>query len=345
MNATVGILAPMSEGQQQKKVILSGMQPTNDLTIGQYCGALRNWVELQHEYDSLFCVVDLHAITVRQEPAKLRKRTLDVAAMYMAAGIDPDVSTLFVQSHVPEHTQLAWVLTCMTGFGECSRMTQFKDKSAMHADNVNVGLFTYPILMAADILLYNADLVPVGEDQRQHLELTRNLAERFNFHYSPTFTVPEPFIPKVGAKIMSLQEPEKKMSKSDPNERATIFMVDTDEVILGKVKRAVTDSGTTIVYDEKRAGVANLMTLYSITTGKTMTEIEHEFAGLGYAEFKEAVGQAIVTFLRPVRERYTAIRTDEDALKATLKRGAEAARDRARKVLRKVYKKTGFVEF
>ncbi|MFN4907891.1 MAG: tryptophan--tRNA ligase [Bacteroidota bacterium] len=335
----------MSEGQQQKKVILSGMQPTNDLTIGQYCGALRNWVELQHEYDSLFCVVDLHAITVRQEPAKLRKRTLDVAAMYMAAGIDPDVSTLFVQSHVPEHTQLAWVLTCMTGFGECSRMTQFKDKSAMHADNVNVGLFTYPILMAADILLYNADLVPVGEDQRQHLELTRNLAERFNFHYSPTFTVPEPFIPKVGAKIMSLQEPEKKMSKSDPNERATIFMVDTDEAILGKVKRAVTDSGTTIVYDEKRPGVANLMTLYSITTGKTMQEIENEFAGLGYAEFKEAVGQAIVTFLRPVRERYTAIRSDEDALKATLKRGAEAARDRARKVLRKVYKKTGFVEF
>jgi tryptophanyl-tRNA synthetase len=345
MNATVGILAPMSEGQQQKKVILSGMQPTNDLTIGQYCGALRNWVELQHEYDSLFCVVDLHAITVRQEPAKLRKRTLDVAAMYMAAGIDPDVSTLFVQSHVPEHTQLAWVLTCMTGYGECSRMTQFKDKSAMHADNVNVGLFTYPILMAADILLYNADLVPVGEDQRQHLELTRNLAERFNFHYSPTFTVPEPFIPKVGAKIMSLQEPEKKMSKSDPNERATIFMVDSDEVILGKVKRAVTDSGTTIVFDEKRPGVANLMTLYSITTGKTMQEIENEFAGLGYAEFKEAVGQAIVTFLRPVRERYGTIRSDEDALKATLKRGAEAARERARRVLRKVYKKTGFVEF
>jgi tryptophanyl-tRNA synthetase len=345
MNATVGILAPMSEGQQQKKVILSGMQPTNDLTIGQYCGALRNWVELQHEYDSLFCVVDLHAITVRQEPAKLRKRTLDVAAMYMAAGIDPDVSTLFVQSHVPEHTQLAWVLTCMTGFGECSRMTQFKDKSAMHADNVNVGLFTYPILMAADILLYNADLVPVGEDQRQHLELTRNLAERFNFHYSPTFTVPEPFIPKVGAKIMSLQEPEKKMSKSDPNERATIFMVDTDEAILGKVKRAVTDSGTTIVFDEKRPGVANLMTLYSITTGKTMQEIENEFTGLGYAEFKEAVGQAIVTFLRPVRERYGTIRSDEDALKATLKRGAEAARERARRVLRKVYKKTGFVEF
>jgi tryptophanyl-tRNA synthetase len=223
-------------------------------------------------------------------------------------------------------------------------MTQFKDKSTMHADNVNVGLFTYPILMAADILLYNADLVPVGEDQRQHLELTRNLAERFNFHYSPTFTVPEPFIPKVGAKIMSLQEPDKKMSKSDPNERATIFMVDSDDAIRSKVKRAVTDSGTDIVYDEKRAGVANLMTLYSITTGRTMPEIEHEFSGLGYAEFKEAVGEAIVAFLRPVRERYTELRSDEDTLRATLRQGAEAARDRARKVLRKVYKKTGFVE-
>lgn len=344
MKATVGILPPMEDVKPMRKVILSGMQPTNDLTIGQYCGALRNWVELQHEYDSLFCVVDLHAITVRQEPAKLRRRTLDVAAMYMAAGIDPNVSTLFVQSHVPEHTQLTWVLTCLTGFGECSRMTQFKDKSSMHADNVNVGLFTYPILMAADILLYNADLVPVGEDQRQHLELTRNLAERFNFHYSPTFTVPEPFIPKVGAKIMSLQEPDKKMSKSDPNERATIFMVDSDDAIRSKVKRAVTDSGTDIVYDEKRAGVANLMTLYSITTGKTMSEIEQEFSGLGYAEFKEAVGEAIVAFLRPVRQRYMDLRADEDALRATLRQGAEAARERARKVLRKVYKKTGFVE-
>lgn len=345
MTKMVGILPRMEAEKLTKKTILSGMQPTNDLTIGQYAGALRNWVELQHEYEALFCVVDLHAITVRQEPAELRKRTLDVAAMYIAAGIDPDVSTLFIQSHVPEHSQLAWVLNCMTGFGECSRMTQFKDKSATHADNVNVGLFTYPILMAADILLYNADLVPVGEDQRQHLELTRNLAERFNHHYSPTFTVPEPFIPKVGAKIMSLQEPEKKMSKSDANEKATIFLVDTDEAIRSKVKRAVTDSGTTIEYTEKRPGVANLMTLYHITTGKTYAEIEQEFSGLGYAEFKEAVGEAIVAFVRPVREKYQALRADEETLKATLRKGVEHARDRARKTLRKVYKKTGFVEF
>lgn len=330
---------------QRKKIILSGMQPTNDLTFGQYAGALRNWVDLQHDYDSLFCVVDMHAITVRQVAATLRKRTLDVAAMYIAAGIDPEVATLFVQSHVPEHAQLQWVLTCMTGFGECSRMTQFKDKSAQHADNVNVGLFTYPILMAADILLYNADLVPVGEDQKQHLELTRNLAERFNHHYSDTFTVPEPFIPKVGARIMSLQEPTKKMSKSDPNEKATIFLTDSDAEIRNKIKRAVTDSGTDITYDtEARPGIANLMTLHHIATGQSFAEIEASFKGLGYAPFKEAVSDSVATFVRPVRERYEAVRADEDALRATLKRGAEHARDRARKLLRKVYKKTGFVE-
>lgn len=335
----------MNEASVTKKIILSGMQPTNDLTIGQYCGALRNWVELQHEYHSLFCVVDLHAITVRQEPAKLRKRTLDIAAMYIAAGIDPEVSTLFVQSHVPEHSQLAWILNCLAGFGEVSRMTQFKDKSSQHADNVNVGLFTYPLLMASDILIYNADLVPVGEDQRQHLELTRNLAERFNHHYSPTFTVPEAYIPKVGAKIMSLQEPEKKMSKSDANEKSTLFLIDTDAEIRNKIKRAVTDSGTDIVYDEeRRPGVANLMTLHHIVTGRTIKEIEQDFSGMGYAEFKEAVGEGLVEFIRPLRERYLALRADEDALKATLRNGAEQARERARKVLRKVYKKTGFVE-
>lgn len=328
-----------------KKTILSGMQPTNDLTIGQYCGALKNWVELQNDYDSLFCVVDLHAITVRQEPAKLRKRSLDVAAMYIAAGIDPTLSTLFIQSHVPEHTQLAWVLNCLAGFGEISRMTQFKDKSSQHADNVNVGLFTYPILMASDILLYNADLVPVGEDQRQHLELTRNLAERFNHHYSPTFTVPEPFIPKVGSKIMSLQEPEKKMSKSDANEKSTIFLIDTDAEIRNKIKRAVTDSGSDIVYDaEKRPGVANLMTLHHVATGRSIAEIQSDFSGLGYGDFKEAVGEALVAFIGPVRERYEALRADEDSLKSTLRLGAEHARERARKTLRKVYKKTGFVE-
>lgn len=329
-----------------KPVILSGMQPSSDsLHLGNYIGALTNWVSMQDEFDAYFCVVDLHAITVPQDPAELRERTRATAAQYIAAGIDPAKSALFIQSHVPAHAQLAWVLNTITGFGEASRMTQFKDKSAKGGtDQASVGLFTYPILMAADILAYQANVVPVGEDQRQHLELTRNLAERFNFHYSPTFTVPEPFIPKVGAKIMSLQEPEKKMSKSDPNERATIFMVDTDDAIRSKVKRAVTDSGTDIVYDEKRAGVANLMTLYSITTGKTTAEIEKEFSGLGYAEFKEAVGEAIVAFLGPVRQRYTELRADEDTLRATLRQGAEAARERARKVLRKVYKKTGFVE-
>ena len=329
----------------QKKTILSGMQPTNNLTIGQYFGALRNWVELQHDYDSLFCVVDQHAITVRQEPASLRRRSLDVAAMYMAAGIDPTVSTLFIQSHVPEHAQLAWILNCLASFGEVSRMTQFKDKSAQHADNVTVGLFTYPILMAADILVYNADLVPVGEDQRQHLELTRNLAERFNFHYSPTFTVPEPFIPKVGSKIMSLQEPEKKMSKSDVNEKSTVFLTDTDAEIRNKIKRAVTDSGTDIIFDAaNRPGVANLMTIHHICTGRTIKEIESDFTGLGYGDFKEAVGESLVALVRPVRERYDALRADEDGLMNTLRVGAEHARERARKTLRKVYKKTGFVE-
>lgn len=329
----------------QKKTILSGMQPTNNLTIGQYFGALKNWVELQHDYDSLFCVVDQHAITVRQEPANLRRRSLDVAAMYMAAGIDPTVSTLFIQSHVPEHAQLAWILNCLASFGEVSRMTQFKDKSAQHADNVTVGLFTYPILMAADILVYNADLVPVGEDQRQHLELTRNLAERFNFHYSPTFTVPEPFIPKVGSKIMSLQEPEKKMSKSDANEKSTVFLTDTDAEIRNKIKRAVTDSGTDIVFDAaKRPGVANLMTIHHICTGRSLAEIESDFTGLGYGDFKEAVGESLVALVRPVRERYDALRADEDGLMNTLRVGAEHARERARNTLRKVYKKTGFVE-
>ncbi len=336
----------MSEQHEQRKVILSGMQPSGQPHIGHFSGALKNWVQLQHEFDSLFCIVDLHAITVRQEPAKLRKATLDFAAMYIACGIDPEKSTLFVQSHVPQHAELAWVLNCMTGMGECSRMTQFKDKSAQHSENVNVGLFTYPILMASDILIYNADLVPVGADQKQHLELTRNLAERFNHHYSPTFTVPEPFISDVGGKIMSLQEPTKKMSKSDPNEKATIFLRDGDAEIRNKIKRAVTDSGTRIVMDEQGSpGIANLMTLYHLTTGMSFAEIEASFASTsGYAPFKEAVADAVATFVAPIRERFLEIRNNEEELKNILKRGAEHARDRARKTLRKVYKKTGFVE-
>lgn len=329
-----------------RKTVLSGMQPSGELTFGHLAGALRNWIRMQEEYDSLFCVVDQHAITVRQEPAKLRRRTLDLVAMYQAAGVDPSRSTIFVQSHVPEHSQLTWVLLCLAGMGECSRMTQFKDKSDRHSDNINVGLFTYPVLMAADILVYNADVVPVGEDQKQHLELARNLAERFNHHYSDTFTVPEPIIPDVGGRIMSLQEPTRKMSKSDPNEKASLFLTDTDDQLRSKIRRAVTDSGSTIVFDEAaRPGVSNLMTLYSISTGKSFADIEAEFAGAqGYAPLKEAVAEAVVAYVAPIRERFLAIRADEDALRVVMRQGAERAQDRARKVLRKVYKKTGFVE-
>lgn len=331
---------------ESKKTILSGMAPSGALTFGHIAGALRNWIRMQEEYDSLFCVVDQHAITVQQEPAKLRKSTLDVAAMYLAAGIDPERSTVFVQSHVPAHVELAWVLTCMTGMGECSRMTQFKDKSDKHSDNVNVGLFTYPILMAADILIYNADVVPVGEDQKQHLELARNLAERFNHRYSPTFTVPEAVIPEVGGRIMSLQDPTSKMSKSDPNLKASIFLTDSDDAIRNKIRRAVTDSGSSITVDKQRPGVTNLITLYHIATNKSIAEIELEFANAsGYGDFKEAVGDALSNYVRPIRERFEAIRSDEDALRLLLRNGAEKARERARKTLRKVYKKIGFIEY
>ncbi|MBL7999362.1 MAG: tryptophan--tRNA ligase, partial [Candidatus Kapabacteria bacterium] len=316
--------------------------PSGELTLGQMTGALQNWVNLQNDFESFFCVVDLHAITVRQEPAQLRKRTLDSAAMFLAAGINPDKSTVFIQSHVHEHAELAWVLNTFTGFGEASRMTQFKDKSTQHSDNVNVGLFTYPVLMAADILLYQADCVPVGEDQKQHLELARDLAARFNNLYSPTFTVPEPYISAMGGRIMSLQEPQKKMSKSDPNQNATIYLVDTDEQIRNKIKRAVTDSGIDIRYDESRPGVANLMELYHIATGRSIEEIEREFDGRGYAEFKTAVGDAVAAYVRPVRTTFQEIRADVPALTEILKRGSEKAGAVARKTLRKVYKKVGF---
>lgn len=330
----------------QKKVILSGMQPSGELTIGHIAGALRNWVRLQEDYDSLFCVVDQHAITLQQEPAKLRKWTLDLAAMYIAAGVDPSKSVVFVQSHVSAHVELAWILTCMTGMGECSRMTQFKDKSDRNSDNVNVGLFSYPILMAADILVYNADLVPVGEDQKQHLELARNLAERFNHRYSPTFTVPEPFIPEVGGRIMSLQDPTSKMSKSDPNTKASIFLTDSDDIIRNKIRRAVTDSDSSIKYNAARHGIVNLMTLYHLATTKSFADIEAEFAGAsGYGDFKETVGEAVANYIRPIRDRFLHVRADEDALRAILRTGADAARERARKTLRKVYKKIGFIEY
>lgn len=329
----------------EKKIILSGIQPSGVLTIGHFTGALKNWVALQDDYECYYMIADLHAITVRQVPADLRKRTLDTVAMYIAAGIDVEKSVLFVQSHVPEHAQLAWVLNTMTGMGECSRMTQFKDKSAQHSENVNVGLFTYPVLMAADILLYQANLVPVGEDQKQHLELSRNLAQRFNFNYSDTFVVPEPFIGKVGARVMSLQDPTKKMSKSDPNEKSIIFLDDKDEVIKSKIKRAVTDSGSEVKYDAAKPGVANLMTLYSIATGKTNAEIEQEFVGAGYGEFKATVADAVAAYLAPVRDKYFEIRKNENKLKEILTLGAEKAGMQARKTLRKVYKKVGFYGF
>lgn len=329
---------------EQKKVILSGIQPTGKIHLGNIIGAIQNWVKLQDSYDCFFTIVDLHAITVRQVPADLRKNTLDMAATVLACGVDPEKATLFVQSHVTEHAQLAWVLNCNTQFGELSKMTQFKDKSAKHTDNINAGLFTYPALQAADILLYQADLVPVGEDQKQHLELTRNIAQRFNHYYSPTFVVPEPYIPKVGAKIMSLQEPTKKMSKSDENEKATIFLTDSDDEIRNKIKRAVTDSDALVKFDEKKEGIANLMTLYNVATGRSFDAIEKEFEGIGYGEFKAAVGDAVAAYIHPIRRRYEEIRNDKDRLNEILIAGAENARRRAFKTLRKVYKKVGFVQ-
>lgn len=329
----------------ETKTILSGIQPTGGIHLGNLLGAISNWVKFQEEYNCFFTIVDLHSITVRQVPAELRKNTLDLAAMLLACGIHPDKSSLFIQSHVPEHSLLSWVLNCNAQFGELSRMTQFKDKSAKHADNINVGLFSYPVLQAADILLYQADMVPVGEDQKQHLELTRNIAERFNHHYSPTFTVPEPFIPKMGAKIMSLQEPEKKMSKSDENEKSTIFLTDSDKEIVNKIKRAVTDSGSEIKFSEDKAGVSNLITLYSIATGKSISDIEKEFDGKGYGEFKTTVGEAVAEYINPIRTKFEEIRADKNYLQEVLKKGSDEARNVAHKTLRKVYKKVGLVQF
>ncbi len=330
--------------ETKKKIILSGMQPTGGLHIGHLTGALRNWVQFQDEFECYYTIVDLHAITVRQEPAQLRRWTLDLAATFLAVGINPETSHIFIQSHVPEHTQLAWVLNCFTGMGECSRMTQFKDKSQKYPENINVGLFAYPILMAADILLYQADLVPVGQDQKQHLELTRNLAQRFNTIYSETFKIPEPYIPKVGAKIMNLQEPTKKMSKSDSNQMGVLFLTDDDNRIKNKIKRAVTDSGTEVRFSNEKAGISNLITLYQIATNKSIAEIENEFKSKGYGEFKEAVAEVLVEFLRPFKQKYSEYRKDEDFLRKVLSRGAERAQKAASKTLQKVYRKVGLVQ-
>lgn len=329
---------------EQRPTILSGIQPSGRLTIGHYTGALRNWVALQSTHECFFMVADLHAITVPQDPEELRQRTLETAALFLACGVDPNQSTLFVQSHIPEHLQLTWVLACLTGMGECSRMTQFKEKSAQHRHNVNVGLFAYPILMAADILLYQADLVPVGADQKQHLELTRNLAERFNNRYGQVFRIPEPYIPPIGAKIMSLQEPTKKMSKSDPNENAVLFLTDSPDDIRRKIRRAITDSGREIRYDEKqRPGISNLMVLYHVATGKSIPEIEQEFAGAGYADLKAALAEALIEFLRPIREEYERLQNAKDYLLSVLAQGAEKARSRAQQTLQLVYDRVGFL--
>ena len=335
----------MSEQLPRKKRILSGIQPTGTFTLGNYVGAVRNWGALQtEEHECLYMIADLHALTVRQEPAKLRRNTREAAAMLLAAGIDPARSLLFVQSHVPAHTQLSWALSCCTQFGELSRMTQYKDKSAKHPDNVNAGLFTYPVLMAADILIYNADLVPVGIDQKQHLELARNIAQRFNGLYSPTFTMPEPYILKAGAKIMSLQEPDKKMSKSDTNANSFVLMTDDADTILRKFKRAVTDSDGVVRASEDKPGVTNLMTIYSVFTGKDFEAIEKEFDGQGYGAFKEAVAQSVIDGLAPIQGEYKRILEDKDFVDGVLKQGAEQASRLADRMVAKVYKKIGLLQ-
>ncbi len=333
------------EQTEQKKRIFSGVQPSGNLTIGNYLGAIKNWIPMQEEFECLYCIVDLHTLTVRQKPAELRQRSLGLLALYIACGLDPQKSILFMQSHVSAHSELAWLLNCYTYMGELNRMTQFKDKSAKHADNINAGLFTYPVLMAADILLYQTDLVPIGQDQKQHLEITRDIAERFNNVYGETFRIPEPYIPKIGAKIMSLQEPEKKMSKSDENENAYVFILDPEDTIIRKFKRAVTDSEREIRYDEvNKPGVSNLMSIYSAVTGKGFSDIEREFDGRSYGDLKEVVGQSVAEMLKPVQQRYNELISDKDYLNSILKENAEKATYLARKTLSKVQRKIGLVQ-
>ncbi|HIR09424.1 MAG TPA: tryptophan--tRNA ligase [Candidatus Avoscillospira stercoripullorum] len=327
---------------EAKKRIFSGIQPSGELTLGSYMGALKNWVALQDEYDCLYCIVDMHAITVRQVPADLRRRSVAQLAQYIACGLDPEKNIMFIQSHVPQHAELSWVLGCYTQFGELSRMTQFKDKAKKHADNITAGLFTYPVLMAADILLYQSDLVPVGDDQRQHVELCRNIATRFNNWFPDTFTLPEAFVPKMGARIMSLGQPENKMSKSEPD--GCVFLMDKPEDIMRKFKRAVTDCETAVRFDqENKPGISNLLTIYCAATGKTMAEAEAEFADHGYGVFKPAVGEAVVELLRPIQEEANRLMADKAYLESVYQKGAERASALANRTLRKVYKKVGFV--
>lgn len=329
------------ENQDIKKTILSGVQPSGTLTIGNYLGALRNWATMQYDYNCYFCVVDLHAITVRQVPAELRQNCLKTLALYLAVGIDPDKNTLFMQSHVPAHAELAWVLSCYTMFGELSRMTQFKDKSAKHSDNINAGLFTYPVLMAADILLYQPDLVPVGNDQKQHIEIARDIANRFNGAYSETFKIPEPYMPKAGARVMSLSDPTSKMSKSDLGD-GSVFLLDNKDTVIKKIKRAVTDSGSEVRYAEGKDGINNLMSIYSAFTGKSFEDIEKEFEGQGYGKFKLAVAETVADSLAEIQEKYNLFISDKEQLNKILIEGAQKASYTAEKTLRKVYRKVGF---
>ena len=330
--------------QESKKVIFSAIQPSGTLTLGNYLGALKNWVALQDEFNCIYSVADLHAITVRQESAKFRKQIIETFALLLAIGIDPQKSLVFIQSQVSQHAELAWILNCNTQFGELSRMTQFKDKSARHADNVNVGLFAYPSLMAADILLYQADLVPVGADQKQHLELSRDIAIRMNNVYGNCFTVPEPYIPKIGARVMSLQDPTKKMSKSDDNINAYVAILDKPEDIMRKFKRAVTDSEACVKYGEGKDGINNLMGIYSAVTGKSYDDIQAEFEGKGYGDFKTAVGEAVVEQLRPIRERFDNLMKDKAYLETIYHDGAAKASYIAGKTLNKIQRKVGFLK-
>ena len=327
-----------------EKMLFSGMQATGTLTIGNYLGALQNWVSLAEEYTCLYCVVDEHSITVRQDPAELRRRARNLLTLYIAAGLDPEKNIIYYQSHVPAHAELAWILNCYTYMGELSRMTQFKDKSQKHADNINAGLFTYPVLMAADILLYQADIVPVGSDQMQHLELARDIAIRFNNIYGDVFTVPEGYLGKVGARIQSLQDPARKMSKSDDNENASIYLTDPRDVILRKFKRAVTDSLAQVRFSDEQPGIKNLISIYSAFTGKTPEEVEREFDGRGYGEFKLAVGETVADCLEPVQKKQAELLADKAYVDRIIKTNAERAEYIALKTLRKVQKKVGFPE-
>lgn len=330
---------------EERKILYSAIQPTNNLTIGNYIGPIRNWISLQNDYNCFFAVANMHAITVRQVPAELRQKTLEVIALYIACGVDPEKCVMYVQSHVPAHAELCWVLNTFTYVGEMERMTQFKDKSLRHAENINMGLMDYPVLMAADILLYQTDVVPVGLDQRQHVEIARDIAQRFNNAFSPTFKVPEALYAKIGAKINDLQDPAKKMSKSAENPNGSIFLSDDRDTVIRKFKRAVTDSGSEIKYDpETKAGISNLLSIYSAFTGKTVAEAEADFAGKGYGDFKLAVGETVADKLSPIQKEQARLLADKAYLEGVLRSGAERAARAANKTLSKVYKKIGFYQ-